>query len=108
MMGCLRTHVRKQPIIELYFESETVLKLCNLKVLAILFFKKKKKNRLSSFSVILCFILLTMVKKIMSPLAFELLYFRVRHNTPLFSKNVQGQIREYEVYVMAAGNLWHI
>ena len=26
MIGCLRTNVRKQPIIALYFESETVLK----------------------------------------------------------------------------------
>ena len=31
MMGCLRTHVRKQPIIALYFESETVVKVYNLK-----------------------------------------------------------------------------
>ena len=30
MIGCLWTHVRKQPIIALYFESETVLKLYNL------------------------------------------------------------------------------
>ena len=30
MIGCLRTRVRKQPIIALYFESETVLKLYNL------------------------------------------------------------------------------
>ena len=30
MIGCLRTHVRKQPIIVLYFESETVLKFYNL------------------------------------------------------------------------------
>ena len=30
MIGCLRTRVRKQPIIELYFESETVLKFYNL------------------------------------------------------------------------------
>ena len=30
MIGCLRTHVRKQPIIVLYFESELVLKLYNL------------------------------------------------------------------------------
>ena len=30
MIGCLRTHVRKQPIITLYFESETVLKFYNL------------------------------------------------------------------------------
>ena len=30
MIGCLRTRVRKQPIIALYFESETVLKFYNL------------------------------------------------------------------------------
>ena len=31
MIGCLRRRVRKQPIIALYFESETVLKFYNLK-----------------------------------------------------------------------------
>ena len=31
MIGCLRTLARKQPIIALYFESETVLKIYNLK-----------------------------------------------------------------------------
>ena len=30
MIGCLRTHVRKQPIIALYFESENELKFYNL------------------------------------------------------------------------------
>ena len=30
MIGCLRTRVRKQPIIALYFESETVLQFYNL------------------------------------------------------------------------------
>ena len=30
MIGCLRTRVRKQPIIALYFESKTVLKFYNL------------------------------------------------------------------------------
>ena len=30
MIGCLRTRVRKQPIIELYFEFETVLKIYDL------------------------------------------------------------------------------
>ena len=30
MIGCLRTRVRKQPIIALYFEFETVLKFYNL------------------------------------------------------------------------------
>ena len=31
MIGCLRTRVRKQPIIALYFESENELELYNLK-----------------------------------------------------------------------------
>ena len=31
MIGCLRTRVRKQPIIALYFESENELKFYNLK-----------------------------------------------------------------------------
>ena len=30
MIGCLRTRVRKQPIIALYIEPETVLKFYNL------------------------------------------------------------------------------
>ena len=30
MIGCLRTRVRKQPIIVLYFEFETILKFYNL------------------------------------------------------------------------------
>ena len=30
MIGCLRTRVRKQPIIALYFDSELVLKFYNL------------------------------------------------------------------------------
>ena len=30
MIGCLQTRVRKQPIIALYFESETVVKFYNL------------------------------------------------------------------------------
>ena len=30
MIGCLRTRVRKQPTIALYFEPENVLKLYNL------------------------------------------------------------------------------
>ena len=30
MIGCLRTSVRKQPIIALYFEFETELKFYNL------------------------------------------------------------------------------
>ena len=31
MIGCLRTRVRMQQIIALYFESETLLKFYNLK-----------------------------------------------------------------------------
>ena len=31
MIGCLRTRVRKEPIIALYFEFEIVLKFYNLK-----------------------------------------------------------------------------
>ena len=31
MIGCLQTRVRKQQIIVLYFDSETVLKFYNLK-----------------------------------------------------------------------------
>ena len=39
MIGCLRTRVRKQPIIALYFESEPVLKFYNLEArLACLFY----------------------------------------------------------------------
>ena len=34
MIGCLRTCVRKQPIIVLYFEHETVLKFYNLEARA--------------------------------------------------------------------------
>ena len=30
MIGCLRTRVHKQPVIVLYFESKTVLKLYDL------------------------------------------------------------------------------
>ena len=36
MIGCLRTRVRKQPIIALYFASETVLKFYNLEELILL------------------------------------------------------------------------
>ena len=35
MIGCLRTRVRKQPIIALYFESENELKLYNLEALTL-------------------------------------------------------------------------
>ena len=36
MIGCLRTRVRKQPIIALYFESENELKLYNLEARSML------------------------------------------------------------------------
>ena len=36
MIGCLQTRVRKQRIIALYFEFETVLKLYNLEAWAVL------------------------------------------------------------------------
>ena len=35
MIGCLWTHVHKQPIIALYFESENELKFYNLKARAL-------------------------------------------------------------------------
>ena len=34
MIGCLRTRVRKQPIIALYFESENELKFYNLEAMS--------------------------------------------------------------------------
>ena len=37
MIGCLRTRVRMQPIIALYFESETTLKFYNLEARTLLF-----------------------------------------------------------------------
>ena len=40
MIGCLRTCVRKQPIIGLYFESETVLKFYNLEAWYMLIHEK--------------------------------------------------------------------
>ena len=39
MIGCLRTRVRNQPIIALYFESENVLKFYNLEASCLLVFK---------------------------------------------------------------------
>ena len=42
MIGCLGTLVRKQPIIVLYFESETVLKFYNLVAWAMLLSKIDK------------------------------------------------------------------
>ena len=35
MIGCLRTRVRKQPIIALYFEFENELKLYNLEAMCL-------------------------------------------------------------------------
>ena len=39
MIGCLRTRVRKQPIIGLYFESENELKIYNLEASIAIFEK---------------------------------------------------------------------
>ena len=39
MIGCFRTRVRKQPIIALYFESETVLKFYNLEASSLVLVK---------------------------------------------------------------------
>ena len=36
MIGCMRTHVRKQPIVALYFESENEVKFYNLEAWLIL------------------------------------------------------------------------
>ena len=46
MIGCLRTHVRKrkQPIVALKFESETVFKFYNLEARYHNFFKSPLKN----------------------------------------------------------------
>ena len=46
MIGFLRTRVRKQPIIVLYFESETVLKYYNLEacVCLMFFFHNRRKQ----------------------------------------------------------------
>ena len=42
MIGCLRTRVRNQPIIALYFESETVPKYYNLEAcIPIIFWNKE-------------------------------------------------------------------
>ena len=40
MIGCLRTSVRKQPIVMLYFEFETVLKFYNLEASPVLELRK--------------------------------------------------------------------
>ena len=49
MIGCLPTHVRKQPIIARYFEFATVLKFYNLEALTI-------SILLSSFSSLIIFV----------------------------------------------------
>ena len=41
MIGCLRTHVRKQPIIVLYFEFENELKFYNLGTRSKVYFDPK-------------------------------------------------------------------
>ena len=48
MIGCLRTRVRKQPIIALYFESELVLKFYNLKARGIFPLSTEIWNRWAS------------------------------------------------------------
>ena len=45
MIGCLRTRVRKQPIIALYFESENELKLYNLETAGLVFSTVAVANR---------------------------------------------------------------
>ena len=57
MIGCLRTRVRKQPIIALYFESEHVLKFYNLEA-----WSRDYKPLLCSTGLIIKFILLIHVK----------------------------------------------
>ena len=44
MIGCLRTCVRKQPIIALYFEIEPVLKFYNLEARCVFFAKGTLKG----------------------------------------------------------------
>ena len=48
MIGCLWTRVRKQPIIALYFESETVLKFYNLEARSLVKSAYQKINFLIS------------------------------------------------------------
>ena len=45
MIGCLRTRVRKQPIVTLYFEFETVLKFFNLEAWPLGLKLKKKSTK---------------------------------------------------------------
>ena len=44
MIGCLRTHVRKQPIIALYFEFENEFKFYNLESWIPKFLSETPKN----------------------------------------------------------------
>ena len=53
MIGCLRTRVRNQPIIALYFESENVLKLYNLEAST-----KTSMNLLIHIPLFICYIIL--------------------------------------------------
>ena len=45
MIGCLRTHVRNQPIIALYFEFENELKFVNLEACTLEIDRKKQHMR---------------------------------------------------------------
>ena len=62
MIGCLRTRVRKQPIIALYFEFEIVLKfynldamlrVCSLTMLVEIWEKKMLSERIGSVDSVL-------------------------------------------------------
>ena len=55
MIGCLRTRVRKQPSIALYFESETVLKVYNLEALVVLLCYAQI-NQLSSLDTLIMYV----------------------------------------------------
>ena len=58
MIGCLLTRVRKQPIIALYFESETLLRFYNLNNL-IGFITKSLLNSLVTSRLVYCNALLS-------------------------------------------------
>ena len=47
MIGCLRTRVRKQPIIALYFESETVVKFYNFEALCLFGIKVQSEHNIN-------------------------------------------------------------
>ena len=51
MTGCSRTRVRKQPIIALYFESETVLKFKNLEAGTTTTMGKRLSDDIQSYEV---------------------------------------------------------